>query len=343
MSGTRHHFIPRFLQRGFASRVVGDTVFTWVFRRDKPPFESNTINVGAEGHFYADQDSDADPQVTSEEPRFASLVDGLRGTRQTQPIGDARQLAELITHLMKRTRAVRRGMKQVFGRLITALVSHMEGPELEQILVKYLTANPAVLRGALVKCGVDEHLLSTAEPYILSHLPELAPILAAGLRPLLHRLRHEAPKLLETASKSGHIQAIERISTEMPPPEWLSSLSYEVRTLETPALVLGDSTIVVVARRSDGSVGFRAMWESPEVLLAVVLPLRPDSCLVGRVPSYELDLESIPAACARSSSEFFIAGANTAAARALHPLIATGEPLMAGLDIDAIVREAGWN
>jgi hypothetical protein len=46
MSGKRHHFVPRFLQRGFASHIKDGNVFTWVYRRHGPPFNTQAVGSG---------------------------------------------------------------------------------------------------------------------------------------------------------------------------------------------------------------------------------------------------------------------------------------------------------
>lgn len=52
MAGIRHHILPKFLLKGFASKVDGQEVFTWVYRKEGKVFEANTLNVSVEKHFY---------------------------------------------------------------------------------------------------------------------------------------------------------------------------------------------------------------------------------------------------------------------------------------------------
>jgi len=75
MSGKRHHFVPRFLQAGFASHMNGDEVFTWVYRKGSKTFNTNVANVGVEGQFYSqDGDTKVDESITAAEGRFSALV-----------------------------------------------------------------------------------------------------------------------------------------------------------------------------------------------------------------------------------------------------------------------------
>jgi hypothetical protein len=42
MAGVRQHILPRFLLKGFASRLDALEVFTWVFRKGGNIFEANS-------------------------------------------------------------------------------------------------------------------------------------------------------------------------------------------------------------------------------------------------------------------------------------------------------------
>lgn len=84
MSGKRQHFIPRFLQKGFASHTEDGEIYTWVFKKNREPFNTNLINVGVEKYFYTDQsNSIADDKITEAEDSYSKLIKNLR----TQPFG----------------------------------------------------------------------------------------------------------------------------------------------------------------------------------------------------------------------------------------------------------------
>jgi len=103
MAGKRQHFIPQFLQEGFASQVSGGDAYAWVYRKGTPPFNSNVRNIGVESHFYTEgDDTRADDVITEAEPEFAALVQRLRDS----DLGIVRepQLPRFIAHLEVRTR-----------------------------------------------------------------------------------------------------------------------------------------------------------------------------------------------------------------------------------------------
>lgn len=70
MAGSRHHVIPRFLLRGFASRVTSkankkENIFVWVHSKGKAPYECNIVNVGVEREFYGQGAQSVDDEITN--------------------------------------------------------------------------------------------------------------------------------------------------------------------------------------------------------------------------------------------------------------------------------------
>ncbi|MEW6746401.1 MAG: DUF4238 domain-containing protein [Planctomycetota bacterium] len=118
MSGKRQHFIPRFLQEGFASHRIGDEVYTWVYRKGSRPFNANITKVGVEGQFYVQgADTSVDDLITDAEARFSTVVRDLRtGVPPTvvQP-----ELPRLLAHLEVRTRHLRQCFLQAAGFLVS--------------------------------------------------------------------------------------------------------------------------------------------------------------------------------------------------------------------------------
>src|SRR5437667_11036793 len=64
MSGKRQHYLPQFLQRGFASAT--DRTRTWYYRRTAIPKDVGIRYVGVEDYFYSDSlDTTLDTSITA--------------------------------------------------------------------------------------------------------------------------------------------------------------------------------------------------------------------------------------------------------------------------------------
>lgn len=109
MAGSKNHILPKFLLKGFASRfeVKKDKAFSWWFRRDHEPRETNIDKINVERHFYGEDDKiNVDPAITILELGFSTLVSELRETDEQTDISDT-GIAEFVAHLTSRTRHLR--------------------------------------------------------------------------------------------------------------------------------------------------------------------------------------------------------------------------------------------
>jgi len=52
MAGKNQHYIPKFLQKAFATGNDEDYFFTWKFQRGQPATSDRIDNIGAETFFY---------------------------------------------------------------------------------------------------------------------------------------------------------------------------------------------------------------------------------------------------------------------------------------------------
>ena len=139
MPGERQHFVPRFLLKGFASRTEGKDSYTWVFRRGKPPFETNIINIGVSKEFYSlDGHAELDDWITNIEDKFATYVDELRSHTTETELQNSK-IPELVTHLLFRTKYFRDAFRRSAEYVFNAVVQALERPEnLENLILNHM-------------------------------------------------------------------------------------------------------------------------------------------------------------------------------------------------------------
>ncbi|MFH1296851.1 MAG: DUF4238 domain-containing protein [Bacteroidota bacterium] len=308
MSGKRQHFIPQFLQEGFASLKVGDAVFTWVYRKDRPPFNTNIINVGVEGLFYTqEQDTLADDLITKAEGPLSILVEELRNSAPSG-ISDPR-VPVLIAHLEFRTRHVRQSVMQTGSYLISRLIDFVAD---EDFFIHYLERkfqnDPSLLRESFAKEFREQGLpQSLFEPMTKIAMP-LIPVFMAQLKPMLPvmaaQLRKGLIEKLPEAVKSGHIKALRQPD----PPELkiqrYKELVYNTLPVEANSLILGDSAVLF---NVEGSKPYKVLLENDDILRHVFLPLSPHTLLVGSCDGPSPSVSELRQALARCSLEYFIA------------------------------------
>ncbi|MEG3128138.1 DUF4238 domain-containing protein [Pantoea cypripedii] len=106
MAGKRHHYIPRFLQRGF---LMGNPKkeYTYMYLNGGGQRPSKIDKVGVEGYFYSiSGEAELDDVYTDLESTYADIISKLR-TFPLEKINDG-EVAEIISHFEVRTNNLRR-------------------------------------------------------------------------------------------------------------------------------------------------------------------------------------------------------------------------------------------
>lgn len=150
MAGIRHHILPRFLLKGFASKVAGQAVFTWVYRKGGKVFEANIVNVGVEKHFYGKEgELNVDDEITDVERGFAILLDELRGKDNAYEILDPK-IADFVGHLSGRTKHLRDSLIDATGVLTNTLTGYLaDQNNFRSWILEYYKRHPEVMKKAL--------------------------------------------------------------------------------------------------------------------------------------------------------------------------------------------------
>lgn len=151
MSGKRHHFLPQFLLKGFASRKKGKQTYCWVYPATSNPREDNVKNVGFEGYFYGNpEESEADAAITKAEDRYANFANELRETPATGRIS-SQQAAELAVHISIRTRHIRSTFSSAAANFLRKISEELLAtPEdFERVVLRQIRTAPDYLRDAM--------------------------------------------------------------------------------------------------------------------------------------------------------------------------------------------------
>lgn len=308
MAGKRQHFIPQFLQEGFASRCEGENCYVWVYRKDQEPFETNIENVGAEGYFYTDgEDTEADDLITKAEGQFAKLVDHLRHCSAIGPANS--EIAGLLAHLEVRTRHIRQSFLRLGSVVVDRFLQLMQDDDaFFRYLMRIVDEDPRLMISAiqkeLPKYGIAESAAEDLWQAIRPYAPDLLAQQKADFSRLGRGLRGVLPKQLQSAAKSAQISALKRGVSPEPRVSKYAELQYFLVTSSEP-LLLGDSIVLVEV--DDGGRRFKAFAEGCAPIKQVYLPLSAWRLLVGtrdKEPHIPADLGEL---IAQTSLEYFVA------------------------------------
>ena len=342
MGGKRQHFIPRFLQEGFASRTTKEKTFTWVFRRGSSPFETNIVNVGVEGQFYTEEDDrEVDDLITTAEGSFSTLVRNLRNG-ETSSLSDP-ELPKLIAHFETRTRHIRQNFLDIGNFLVSNVLDKIKDEDFfADWAIKKINNNPEMIRSSLARELKDQQLSQKSLDLLTKlSIQYLVPRIIHLNKPKLGELADTLkPLLMEKsaqAAKSGHIKGLRQASAPEAKIQIFENLTYKVHVQRGNPLILGDSILVF---HVDGPKSYKTFLEKEDKLKCVYIPLDSRHMLIGINKGAIPALNDIQEITARCSLEYFIGTDNSTQNQNLHEKIGADAYLLTHEEMQTIVEDA---
>jgi uncharacterized protein DUF4238 len=338
MAGERQHYLPQFLQRGFASREENGNYFTWVCRGDKQAFESNISRIGVERRFYTAQgDRSLDDIITDAEAHEYSGA--IRAAREA-PVGpiDSGSFPRLFAHLEVRSRHLR----QVFGgtaeRFVTKTIDAAVA-QLPDLLLERWERDPQSFHNAVKEMLDKAGQGALFSPALAEAMRANAPVAMAELRALMtgefEKTKQTIPSKSAESVKQAHIDALSKtISPEIRVASY-ERLRFSLIEFKSDDLVLGDSAVLF---HVDGSQPFKAMSEKGDTIRAAILPVAPNKILIGSDVDYQIDEPRLKSAIASCSLEFFIAATRSAQNDQLQKQIGSATELLPDSEMDSMVQ-----
>lgn len=341
MAGKRQHFIPQFLQRGFASHFSGNEAFTWVYRKDTKPFNSNIKNIGVEGYFYTlDGDTELDKSITDLEGTFNEIILGLRH-QDPAMLNNSEEIAKLLAHLEIRTRHLRKSFLESGTYLMDELLKHISNEEvLARYFQKTIQSDPYLIENAMAK-----EIQKLGIP--IEYLPDIMELSEPLLEKALHcsismmshfsvHFRNSLPTTMKEVVKSGHIKALTSTLAPESKVDRFRELQFRIISAYDIALPLGDSMVLY---HMANKTSFKPFFEGKDELLGVFLPLSPHHVLVGSKGKYDFELSKLRQEIVGCSLEHFISSGPPSEYENLLPFIGKSANLLSNDQIKMMVNK----
>ena len=300
MAGRQQHTIPRFVLKGFQSRVSGQQVFIWLYRRGSQPIETNTKNVGTERDFYG---KPVDDQITEVEvDHYSPLLDTLRSQQKSGPVSDAEGLPELIAHLSTRTRSLRQSMEDSAEFFFEQLCARFTNKETLANMLSGPVARQKILDELALRGLSAEQAQSVApllQPLVVRTIQDALPEMSEYAAKFLTESQSRIPEMVRNAHLKGLAARPDRSERA----ESYRAFNWYVLKAEIP-LVLGDTVCVF---ETNGERRFKPFDDADEVR-RVFLPLSSRRVLVGTPHKArpKLDPVQLNKAAVRCSYEVFV-------------------------------------
>ncbi|HEV2864234.1 MAG TPA: DUF4238 domain-containing protein [Pyrinomonadaceae bacterium] len=351
MAGTRHHILPRFLLKGFASKVISkankkDDVFVWVFRKEAKPFESNIVNVGVEKHFYGREgELNADDEMTSIESGFAISLDVLREQGDGYRIVDEKVI-EFIVHLTARTKHLRDTIIDTGSFLFDSLFGYFtDYDNWRAYCVNYFERHPEVIKDELEKFLQNVPASAYKKAMMRQRVKKMPVerIVAfmddekSGWEFFFASLRLKVTEGLDNVAKQAHIKSLLKNLVSEPRVEHYKRLNWYLRKASVP-LILGD---VGCLFELEGKSRFTSLGGTEDEIKNVYLPISTDCMIVGtaRQETPVIDFTAINEAVAKCSRDYFVCSTSSTETVRLSDLLGEESDMITREDMEKAITE----
>ncbi len=288
MSGKRQHYIPQFLQRGFAFGGSSKSPQAWVYPKNRETYRSGINNIGIEAFFYTENaTAEADDLITQRETLYAPLVEKLRNA-VPGPVFDP-LISEFIASLETRTKNIRECFLQTSNTLTSQLFEFICDPtKLTAYLKRRLQKDSQFSRGLIEREILKYDIPRALAPEVVAHFQALLPALIEQQQikfPMdLEYFRLTLTREITKAAKLGHLRAISNPALLENRGCRYVQFNYTLADLTEQTLILGDSLVIF---QVDGPRRFKAFLDKDDKLIATFLPLGPHRVLIGSNDAYQ--------------------------------------------------------
>lgn len=340
MAGNKQHILPRFLLKGFASRIDGEKKYTWVYPRNSPPVEANIRKVCVEKHFYGKQgELSVDADITKFENEYAPFLHELRSSSAKNEIFDPR-FANLITHIVTRTKHIRDSFRESAEFLFIEISKYFLN--FDNVKAAILN-NPEIMR-YYIEEKLDNSLFSHIEKDTLRQLIPL--IYPAFLDTQKVEMRQEVIdyvkknlKIAPKATREGHIKGLSGSLTPDKRVEDYNRLHYFICSFDEP-LILGDMGCIFDTI-SKGKRKFKSLDLEDDKVINLFLPISDSQILIGSMHTGipQINVKLLKEEIAKCSREFFICSQISHDIVCLVPLIGSDTGIISKEEVKQLAEE----
>ncbi len=314
MSGPNQHYIPQFLQQGFAVRKPKGG-WIWKYGRNEEPIRDKTKNIASERFFYGEPQKDSlglDDFITKKEDKLSKALYYLK--RQGAGVEvDANIAAELVSTLSTRNAHFRQGGAEALGRLIVELESIVRGDEGINF---FQEKNNAIDQGDGEQSFTGDGC-SVLQKDLSENLKNFAKIKAVAQKPggnfLLSSIFSKIRSELNVVVAQGQLRGLGQLHIDNPRAEFLMSMRWKVVKCASGLFVLPDCVALSIDR--EGAVFPYALCDH-DIVQEIALPISSTLALVGAFgESRYLDVNKLAMYCAEVSYDYFLAAEDSAELR----------------------------
>ncbi len=342
MAGKKQHYVPRFLQAGFRSRLeTADNVpRTWLYRLGAAPVEAALTDVGHDAWFYTFRRNGqtiecADGAISEAERAWMSrLIRRLREDASFDLDTHQADISHLLSHLVIRNRAIWKLIEAPAAPLFDRLRDAAQAPAwLAGVIKQLLETNRPFFEEALSTMFPGADIPALVDQAKAALVAGDVPQVSDGAMPMLKYLHED---LMPRVLKVFRVQTLMDALRDPSRCKLFKDCSFEVLRNADGGLLQGDTPVVF--HRADGS-GFTPIPSEGEDFDYAYLPLAPSVVLIACKKGEPQSWEALRQASAACSHTYFIAAEQSTALVTLAQVIAGSFPVPTEQQINGMFAE----
>ena len=343
MSGRRQHHLPMFLQKGFLSKKKKKQFYTYVFTKDRSPFETNLINVGLEIYFYGNSsESEADENITNNEIKYAEFVEGLRQKTENSFINSL-ECANLIGHMQIRAKNTRESIHEIGEAFLRGAKEKFDGIDDPEVIVRHLIKTQRKKIAKKIREKLPAHLNDNQKFLLTKHCLDnpkewIAKLTPESWRQFLNGFGMFIEKLPNLV-KDSHNQSLEKTTVAHGFVKTCQKFQWKLYNIPKENLIFGDVGAIGRFKPNDE---FKNLMFVNENLECVYMPISSMQILVGCNKTENFYLPNtfdINKAIAKLSREFFISSFNNQETQHLSSLIGRKSSMIGDEERDLLANK----
>lgn len=325
MSGSKQHFIPQSLLKGFGFKK-GKSTFVVAYTYDRGIFTPATDGIAAERHFYSElrvegSDETLDDRITRFETPLATVLAGLRGHAHNEAV-DAETAAAFVAHLAVRNDNFRKATTSVGVAMIEGVADQFANADATRALLgldrddpdspfaKELAQAMEQYRPLIAMLGMDEAAFRQwAFAMVRSNFEDYHREIRGPMDEAVATILATVPGVAADAQRKSLGESLAPTQRV----ERMAAFHWRVVHQSQPMIL---SDCVAMATDAEG-VAYPLMLADLDTLDGIFLPLATDRLLVGSRGAAVPVSGDLNAAFAGCSWDFFVARDRTPALEAL--------------------------
>lgn len=325
MSGSKQHFIPQSLLKGFGFKK-GKSTFVVAYTHDRGVFTPATEGIAAERYFYSElrvegADETLDDRITRFETPLATVLAGLRARAHNEAV-DAEIAAAFVAHLTVRNDNFRKSAASAGTAMIEGVADQFASADATRALLgvdsddpdspfaKELAQAMEQYRPLITMLGMDEAMFRQwALAKVRANFEDYHRETRGPMDEAVATMLAAMPDVAADAQRKSLGESL----APAPRVERMAAFNWRVAHPSQPMIL---SDCVAMATDAEG-VAYPLMLAELDTLEGIFLPLATDRLLVGSRGAAVPVPGDLNAALAGCSWDFFVARDRTPALEAL--------------------------